>query len=340
MRIPKLPELWRLLREMDLEAVRREAERPFQVLVVGEGDVAEALSRLLSGPDGSHPWVLSTDAAEARRHAGSGLIDLAIVGTPTADPVPGLQATIEVLASARVPTVTAVLAPMTRRDDALVRAGETARALVPELDASGVDALAEGVVAAAPPPLRIALARQLPPLRPRVLSALIEDAARTNALYSLTTGLAEVVPVLNAPLNLADVVVLTKNQLLMSYRVALAAGKRGKGRELVAEVAGVIGGGLLLRQAGRQLIGLVPGAGIVPKVAVAYAGTVAIGRAVAAWAVGGERLTRETVRAFYREAWQRAGDVARDLVARARAARPRLQRPKALRGFGRRPRGT
>ena len=34
-------------------------------------------------------------------------------------------------------------------------------------------------------------------------------------------------PVLNAPLNLADVVVLTKNQLLMSYRVALAAGKRG-----------------------------------------------------------------------------------------------------------------
>jgi uncharacterized protein (DUF697 family) len=143
-------------------------------------------------------------------------------------------------------------------------------------------------------------------------------------LYSLTTGLAEVVPVLNVPLNLADVIVLTKNQLLMSYRVALAAGKRGKGRELIAEVAGVIGGGLLLRQAGRQLIGLVPGAGIVPKVAVAYAGTVAIGRAVGAWAVGGERLTKESVRAFYKEAWQRAKVVAKDLVARAKASRPRL----------------
>ena len=83
------------------------------------------------------------------------------------------------------------------------------------------------------------------------MSALIEDTARTNALYSLTTGLAEVVPVLNVPLNLADVIVLTKNQLLMSYRVALAAGKRGSGTELMAEVAGVIGGGLLLRQAGR-----------------------------------------------------------------------------------------
>lgn len=328
MKILKLPELWRLMREMDLEAVRREAERPFQVLVVGEGDAAETLSRLLSGPDGHHPWLLRVDAAEARRRAGSGLIDLAVVGTPTADASAALRATIEVLGAARVPTVTAVLARSTRQADALVRAGETARALVQALDASGVDALAEGIVAAAPPPLRIALARQLPPLRPRVLSVLIEDAARTNALYSLTTGLAEVVPVLNAPLNLADVVVLTKNQLLMSYRVALAAGKRGQGRELVAEVAGVIGGGLLLRQAGRQLIGLIPGAGIVPKVAVAYAGTVAIGRAVAAWAVGGERLTREAVSGFYREAWQRAKTVANDLVARARAARPRLPRLK------------
>lgn len=324
MKILKLPELWQQMKEMDLEAVRREAERPFQVLVVGETDSADAISELLSGPDGHHPWVLRVDATEARRRAGSGLIDLAIVGTPTADASPVLQATIEVLAAARVPTVTAVLARTTRQADSLVRAGEMARALVPSLDATGLDALAEAVVTAAPPPLRIALARQLPPLRPRVVSALIEDAARTNAIYSLTTGLAEVVPVLNAPLNLADVIVLTKNQLLMSYRVALAAGKRGKGRELVAEVAGVIGGGLLLRQAGRQLIGLVPGAGIVPKVAVAYAGTVAIGRAVAAWAVGGERLTKDAVRGFYREAWQRAKRVAQDLVARARAARPRL----------------
>jgi uncharacterized protein (DUF697 family) len=329
MKILKLPDLWHLLREMDLEAVRREAERPFQVLVAGEPEDAGDVARLLSGPDGPHPWVLRTDAAEARRRAGSGLIDLAIAVTPTADATPALLAAIEVLAAVRVPTLTAVRGTATRPGDTLVRAGETARAVVPSLDATGLDALAEGIVATAPPALRIALARQLAPLRPRVLSALIEDTARTNALYSLTTGLAEVVPVLNAPLNLADVVVLTKNQLLMSYRVALAAGKRGTGRELVAEVAGVIGGGLLLRQAGRELIGLIPGAGIVPKVAVAYAGTIAIGRAVASWAVGGERLTKDAVRGFYREAWERARAVAKDLVARARAgaraARPRLR---------------
>jgi uncharacterized protein (DUF697 family) len=326
MKILKLPELWRQLREMDLEAVRREAERPFQVLLAGDPDDVDAVSSLISGPDGHHPWLLRTDATQARRRAGSGLIDVAIVITPTPDAPPALLAAIEVLNAARVPTVAAVRASPARSSDALVRGGETARVFVPDLDATGLDALAEGLVAAAPAPLRIALARQLPPLRPRVIGALVEDTARTNALYSLTTGVAEVVPVLNAPLNLADVVVLTKNQLLMSYRIALAAGKRGKGRELVAEVAGVIGGGLLLRQAGRQLIGLIPGAGIVPKVAVSYAGTVAIGRAVAAWATGGQRLTAEAVRGFYREAWQRAREVAADLVARARAARPRLPR--------------
>ncbi len=332
MKLLKLPELWRLMKEMDLEAVRREAERPFQVLLAGDPADVDGLGLLLSGPDGHHPWVLRVDAAEARRRAGSGLIDFAIVATPAADAPAALQAAVEVLAAARVPTLTVVRSAAARASDPLVRPGESARALVPADDAASVDALAEGVVAAAPPPLRLALARQLPPLRPRVISALIEDAARTNALYSLTTGLAEVVPVLNAPLNLADVVVLTKNQLLMSYRVALAAGKRGKGRELVGEVAGVIGGGLLLRQAGRELIGLIPGVGIVPKVAVAYAGTIAIGRAVAAWAVGAERLSKESVSAFYREAWQRAKEVASDLVARAttraKGARPRLLRRK------------
>jgi uncharacterized protein (DUF697 family) len=295
---------------------------------VGVRDAVAARPLLPGAPHAHHPGLGRAAAPAAGGRAGSGLIDLAIVATPAPDAPTALLAAIDVLAAARVPTVTAVRARTQRQGDRLVRAGETARALVPDLDDAGLDALAEGILAAAPPPLRIALARQLPPLRPRVLSALIEDAARTNALYSLTTGLAEVVPVLNAPLNLADVVVLTKNQLLMSYRVALAAGKRGKGRELLGEVLSVIGGGLLLRQAGRQLIGLVPGAGIVPKVAVAYAGTVAIGRAVAAWAVGGERLSREAVRAFYREAWQRARTVAKDMVARARAARPRLPRGK------------
>ena len=54
----------------------------------------------------------------------------------------------------------------------------------------------------------------------------------------------------------------------MSYRIALASGKKGTPRELVGEVLGVIGGGFLFRQGARQLVGLIPVAGIAPKVAV------------------------------------------------------------------------
>ncbi len=321
----RLPDVWALLKEMDLEGVRREAERPFQVLVIGQADDAEAAADLLSGPgDGRHPWLLCTDAAEARRRAGSGLIDLAVMVTRPTDAEAAAAATHEVLAAARVPFVTLLVAGTPRANDALARGGEAGRAVVSTLGAEAVAPLGEAILGAVPAPLRLPLARQLPPLRPVVIAALIEDAARTNALYSLTTGLAEAVPVLNVPLNLADVVVLTKNQLLMSYRIALAAGKRGRGRELMAEVAGVIGSGLLFRQAGRSLVGLIPGVGIAPKVAIAYGGTVAIGRAVSVWAQDGGKLTKEAVRGFYLEASRRAKQVAKDLVGRAKSMAPRL----------------
>ncbi|MET0554982.1 MAG: hypothetical protein ABW221_18210 [Vicinamibacteria bacterium] len=321
----KLPDVWGLLKEMDLEAVRREADRPFQVLVIGHPDDAETVADLLSGAEhGRHPWILCADPAEARRRAGSGLIDLAVIVTRPTDPEPILAATREVLSAARVPFVSVLVATAARSADAVVRGGEAARAILPALGGDAVGPLVEAVLEAAPTPLRLPLARQLPPLRHAVIGALIEDAARTNALYSLTTGLAEAVPVLNVPLNLADVVVLTKNQLLMSYRIALAAGKRGRGRELLAEVAGVIGSGLLFRQAGRSLVGLIPGVGIVPKVGVAYAGTIAIGRAVSVWAQDGEKLTKASVRGYYLEASRRAKGVAKDLVGRAKSLTPRL----------------
>jgi uncharacterized protein (DUF697 family) len=124
-------------------------------------------------------------------------------------------------------------------------------------------------------------------------------------------------------LNLADMVVLTKNQLVLSYKIALACGKKGEPRELIGEVMGVIGGGFLFRQAARQLVGLIPVAGIVPKVAMAYAGTWAVGRAVAAWASEGRRVTPAAVRRFYREAWDRGKSVARAMADQAKRARPK-----------------
>jgi uncharacterized protein (DUF697 family) len=311
-----VPDLWRLIREADFENIRRDAERPFQLLLVAS-DVsqAEMLGRLLSRDERRHPWLLPATPDEARRRAGAGLLDAAVLITPEPDLDPPLAALRDVLGAARVPVV-AVAVGMPAGPAALIRPGEAARAAVAELGPTVVPTLGEALLAAVPAGVRLALARHLPPLRPPLFHQLIEETARANALYSLTTGVAETVPILNLPLNLADMIVLTKNQLVMSYRIALAAGKRGTVRSVMGELVGVIGGGFLFRQAGRQLIGLIPGAGVAPKVAIAYAGTHAIGRAVAAWADEGHRLSAAAIKRFYKEAWESARAFARGITKR------------------------
>jgi hypothetical protein len=84
--------------------------------------------------------------------------------------------------------------------------------------------VAQALLSAVSPEMRLALARHLVPLREPLFAELIEETARTNAMYALTTGLAEVVPVLDVPLNVADIVVLTKNNRIGSgiRRVSIA----------------------------------------------------------------------------------------------------------------------
>ena len=105
----------------------------------------------------------------------------------------------------------------------------------------------------------------------------------------------------------------------MAYRLALAAGKEGRPIDVVGELMGVIGGSLLFRQIARELIGLVPVLGIVPKVAVAYGGTWAIGRAVVAWATGAEAATKRSLQHLYTAGLDRGRQVARQLTSRSAA---------------------
>jgi uncharacterized protein (DUF697 family) len=326
--LPGLPDIWRVLKEANLNRIRLEAERPFQVLLVAE-DVADAerLGALLSEPEATrHPWLLPAAPAEARRAAGAGMLDVAVALSPTPDPSPALAFAVDALRDARVPVVMVVVGSRGALA-AVVRPGEASRAAVTALEPSAVPAVAQALLSAVSPGMRLALARHLVPLREPLFAELIEETARANAMYALTTGLAEVVPVLDVPLNVADIVVLTKNQLVMSYRIALASGKTGTPRELVGEVLAVIGGGFLFRQGARQLVGLIPVAGIAPKVAIAYAGTLAIGKAVVAWAAYGATLEPGTVARFYRQALSRGKDVAQALVAQARKHAPRRRWP-------------
>lgn len=334
MGLPRLPDAWRILREVDLQAIRRQSERPFQLLVVGDtlGEAARVGVLLTGAADGSrHPWIAARNGEDAPP-GGPQRVDALVTVTRSVETPPALFEIAENVRAAGAPVVS-VIWGASGPTDGIVRRGESARVSVTALDDEATPALAEALLRSVEPELRLALARHLPPLRHAYFDDLIEDTAKANAMYAFTTGVAETVPVANVPLNMADIVILTKNQLVMSYRIALAAGKRGTPRELLGEVIGVIGGGFLLRQGARSLVGLVPGMGILPKVVVAYAGTWAIGRGVAAWAGDGRRLSSAALGRFYAEAWQRGRTMAESLGAqRRRATRllPFQRRKKAL----------
>ena len=169
----------------------------------------------------------------------------------------------------------------------------------------------------------IVLARHLPMLREPVSRKLIEDTSFVNAAYSLTTGLAAINIFLAIPLNVADMVVLTKNQALMAYKIALAFDLPSDWRQTIPKLSAVVGVGFLWRTIARQLVGLVPVIGVVPKVAVAYAGTYAIGQALYRWCANNEKVSPQAFRALYSRALLRGQEVARSITSRSN--NPRLE---------------
>lgn len=322
-----LARVWRLLKEVDLEAIRREAETPIRLLVAADDTAdADALAVLLAGGDADNArWLTSVDAALAVRGAGTRgtpLVDppnIVVLLVRGKEPSAGMAAARKAWLDREVRLVTVAVASGEKPGKVRTQ-GERARVAVDAIDAAALNAVASAILRVARGDERVALARELPGLRSCVFEDLVTETAKANAGYSFSTGLAEIIPILDIPLNIGDVIILTKNQLVMGYRIALAAGKEGRPRDLVGEIVGVLGGGLLFRQIARQLIGLVPVIGIVPKVAVAYGGTWAIGRAVVLWATEGRTLTAARLRQLSREGLARGREVAKGLKRSTPAA--------------------
>lgn len=293
----KFGNVWKVIREVDLDAIRREALAPFDLAILGDPRQAERIRAALS-PGGAlapHRFLRVNPPG-----GGTAIPDAVIVVTPPGPRSVDLDSTLRYLVDRRIPHALAVL---DHGLDADAAAAPAAVALIGEL----------------PEARRLAFAHQLPLFRAPLFERIIEDTARANASFAFTSGLAEAVPILTAPLNLGDMIVLTKNQLLMGYRLVLAAGRDGEPKKLIGEILGVLGGGLVFRQLARQLVGLIPVVGILPKVAVAYGGTWAIGRAVVLWATEGRRASADTLRTFSREGLARGRTFARDLAARGKA---------------------
>ncbi len=162
----------------------------------------------------------------------------------------------------------------------------------------------------------VALARVLPGTREVVVNRIVEDVATLNAGIAMLSSLPSVFPLLGIlapPAAVADMVILTKNQMLMVLRVASAFGKKPDWRERLPEMGTVLGAAFGWRAVARQLVGLVPGGiGMVVKGMIAYAGTLTVGRAAAWYYATGKAPSKAERERLYQQAWEEARSKSKD----------------------------
>lgn len=169
--------------------------------------------------------------------------------------------------------------------------------------------------------LALGLARQFPAFRARVIERLVHEVSRENALFALATALPNVVPnLIELPWAFgefaSDTTFLTVNQMRMAFEIAGACGKPVGLVEQKFEVLGIAGGALGWRALARELVGHIPlGGGLIPKGAIAYAGTYLTGKALERLHLLGEKFTPDERKALYERALERGRHLVRGLRA-------------------------
>lgn len=317
------------LREIDVAAIREESERPLTIACLGERSLVDQALYLLRatgsrryGPIGIDPLAdgpLSIEQIdETTRRA-----DLLLILIDGRRSIPNSAAVaLGQLADLALPTTIVIC----NAETPPIPAGETRRSFanayvvtIPDLSAPVAgDTLAMAILERLPGELHLAAARRLPGLRPVVSRQLINQVAFTNASYALASALPEQIPFFSIPFATADILVLTKNQAMLVYKLALANGAPPEFQSRIREVLPVIGGAFIWRQIARSLIGLIPFWGIVPKVAIAYAGTYTTGVAAGRWFSDGELVSGERLKEISQEAMRMGRERAASLVASAR----------------------
>ena len=155
------------------------------------------------------------------------------------------------------------------------------------------------------PEIAIALARNFPVFRRRVADSIISVTATANAQFALVTGITSAFPVLSLllPVNsLSDMLMLTKNQIMMTLRLAAAYGLEINYKTRLKELAPILMNAFGWRAVARELVGAVPVVGFVARAGIAYAGTVTIGKSAMIYYETGENINKAQLQQWYKEA--------------------------------------
>jgi hypothetical protein len=159
--------------------------------------------------------------------------------------------------------------------------------------------------------LSLALARNFPPFRQPVVDRVIHNVSKENALFSVVTALPDIVPsILELPWAIgefaSDTAFLTINQIRMAFLIAAASDKPIGYSMQKAEIATIVTGAFGWRALARELVGKIPfGGGIIPKGAIAFAGTYVVGLGLDRFHRLGYGLSSAERRDSYQAAFER-----------------------------------
>jgi uncharacterized protein (DUF697 family) len=273
--IGNIAQFWRVTRELDVQALRESFERLVSLRVLGSDyAVAQRVARLVE-PDPT-----------------AGEVSVGVLGETSRE-----RADLYIVA------IDGPLEPEARRVLSDLSVSETPLVLVQSEAAAGMlvlgipadrmitlgDATADNearerlfrTIVQAAPEVMLAAGRRHPLLREPVAEHLIRDTARVNAQFAAISSLPANLPIIGGLVgDMADLIVLTKNQVLLLFKLAGLYGRDlALGRQLIVEVMPIVGGAFLWRTTARALVGLLPSLlGLLPKTLVAYSGTYVVGQ--------------------------------------------------------------
>jgi hypothetical protein len=172
--------------------------------------------------------------------------------------------------------------------------------------------------------LSLALARRFSPFRDRVTKDIIQRVSGENAMFAIMSALPNVIPSL-AEIPWAfgefasDTAVLTVNQIRMAFQLAAASDHAVGFSEQRSEIGSLVAGAFGWRSLAREFSGKIPfGGGLLPKAAIAYAGTWVAGASLERLYRMGYGLTRQERKRASDEAFTRGREVASQLMARVK----------------------
>jgi len=168
------------------------------------------------------------------------------------------------------------------------------------------------------------LARVFPAFRTAAVAKTIHTVSRENAVFSIMTALPNILPSIGQlPWAVgefaSDTAVLTVNQIRMAFLLAAASDREVGYREQRAEIGSIIAGAWGWRSLARELTSKIPfGGGLIPKAAIAYAGTYVVGQSLERLYRIGYTMTRHEREEAYGKAFARGKEVASNILSRLR----------------------